>query len=66
MKVTALQGFNGFLQQSQAKGEMLCCCVRLEFADEENCICIFVREGFGRKTDEFAAASFLSFDKVLH
>lgn len=44
MKVTALQGFNGFLQQSEAKGETLCCCIRLEYTDEENSICICVCE----------------------
>lgn len=45
VKVTALQGFNGFLQQSKAKGERLCCCIRLEYTDEENVFAyVYVRE----------------------
>lgn len=44
VKVTTRRGFNGFQQQSEAKGETLCCCIRLVYANEENTICMCVRE----------------------
>lgn len=56
VKVTALRGFNGFQQQSEAKGETLCCCIRLVYANEKNSICMCVRE----KETAFSAGKLMS------